>query len=211
MDPQPSAGVTFQSVPLTTPVGRRELLVATFAEDRVVGAELLERLRQPQPATPIEDSLIGTAGRTPGRHVLMVIRGRSADGGRCWRFDDELAEADQRELAERLIRSHLPTYRKLAAVGIRAIVHTDFRDYDGGLMRQASATLLERRLRGKEGRDLPSEVQAADRWALEHMAYWFSVSYELAIKHLIPDAVATAERHAPPSPTPPRPEPSPTV
>lgn len=181
---------------IETAQGARDALVAEPGEHIVLGSARLSALRE-QDATPepsaIDRALLDAAEEARGAH-LMVFRGKNDHDDGSYGFDEALDEDERTELAYRLLRAQLPTYRKLVAAGIIVVFHVDL-----GFAEVEAFRSQLRRLADELKRDegiLDPTLRELDVWIVEHLAYFFAVSYQRVLEETLPSMLPLIERRA---------------
>jgi hypothetical protein len=183
---------------IETAQGARDALVAEPGEHLVLGRALLDALRaieEPAVAEPsaIDRALLEAAAEARGAH-LMVFRGKNDHETGSYAFDEALDETERMDLAYRLLRSQLPTYRKLVAAGIIVLFHVDLGFAEVEAFRSQIRRLADE-LKRDEGSVDPT-LRDLDVWILDHLAYFFAVSYQRVLEETLPSMLPLIERRA---------------
>jgi len=191
--------VEFGTSVLETRRGPRTALMVTPSRDIRVGRERLRELR----VAPDGGSLDEQIWRSATKHAdasIMVMRGRNDDGSGSWGFDEELTDEETTELGELLVRSQVPTYRRLIAAGMLALIHVEFGFREVAALRNATAVVrdeLERRSQSELEKAPPAAaVHALDVWILRHLTFFFSVSFDKVASDTLPEMLPLIEQRA---------------
>lgn len=173
--------------------GPREALIVTPDREMVVGRDRLDDLRRVDDPGALDETILDAARRHPNANYL-IFRGRGEDGGVRYRFDDALSDDEARELAGRMVRSQLKTYRRLVAAGMHLLLHAELGFREVELFRSETRVALAEIERAS---GLPDAVQALDAWILQHLTYFFAISYAKLIEETLPSLLPLLERRAP--------------
>ncbi len=186
-------GVAFSSMVVESRKGPRNTLVVTPTGAHQVGRDHLERLRDPEADGQIEASIVDHVEDAAQPFPMVIFRGRSDDGAGTWGISGELGMDEEKELARRLVRSHLPTHRRLLRAGTYVMVHTEFDSRTADLLRRASEQLHDELARTLADVAEPTPQQQADLWILRHYNFYFSLGFEKVVKDVLPERVPLIE------------------
>jgi len=184
-----------------TPEGRRVALLATPVERVVVGRDRLEQLRREHPGGDIDREILEHARRRAGQDQIIVFQGRAPDGEGSWRLDPDLEEQERLELGYHLVADELPTYRRLLAAGVYALVHVDWGRRGVRAYRWGTRRLLSELEAGSvpevEFHEPETAVNRADRWILSHLTMFYEEGLDQVIERVLARQVPLLERHIP--------------
>ncbi len=177
------------SVTLDTPRGVRHALVTTPTRHL--------RLRGPDFTSSARDAearlaLAREAHDRRGDATLMIFRGKDDAGLGSWALDEQLDTGQAAALGEQVVRWHLPTWRTLASDGLVLLIHLDLDEHTRAAL-EAGKRVVTRELRLKsrtEGTlvdDLENARARLDLWLLQHLVFFFGLSYGRAMKTTLPD------------------------
>lgn len=194
-----AAPVSFEHVPLQTPVGRRVALVASPTADLVVTRERLAELRRPvQRPSPVDDAIVA-AGRAAREMGLFVWRSRGERAG-SWTFAAEFSTDELSEVGYHMARSHIPLYRRLVAAGCLLILHVDLGFREAEAMKEGSARLRDEIERGgssgSTSRFQAGSVRQLDLWMLRHLTMFLASSFETVMGGTLPSMWSVVDRRA---------------
>lgn len=168
---------------VNTVQGPKKAWVAEPTEHMVVGRERLERFRtEGYPGGEVDRELLAAVRAVEDSHQLVVFRAASDDGEGSWGFDPSLDDHEARELGYHLVTDQLPTYRRLVAAGVFAIVHVEF----SARAVDALQTGTRRLLGELDDASIPDEMTPedalallqVDRWILDHLCFFFTLGFE---------------------------------
>lgn len=194
--------LTFGEHVYTTDAGPRAAVVVTPSAHVRVGRARLEELRASHAGGSIDREILAYAEQTAGEDRVFVFRGTNDDGTGSWRIDDDLSEDELEELGAHLVEDQLPTYRRLVAAGIFALLHVDWtergvRAYEVGTRRV---------LADLEAGSIPEvavldrdqvAVSRVDRWILRHLTFFFAESFDEVIAGVLALQHPLLERRVP--------------
>ena len=186
----------FEEVEIETSVGKRVALVVSAAEKIRIGRSRLERVRQGDTSSPVDDEIVRRLASWPRAIDAVLLRSWAGHEERSWGFEPTLAHDELRELADSMMRGQLALYRRLLVHRVFALVSTDLttRDFDAlldgafRLSRELSAKIADAR----EG----SEVDRVDRWILDHFALWTTRPFDEFVVQGVPRLFNLVDRHA---------------
>ncbi len=190
--------VGFHECRVETRLGPRPALVVTPATTVVIDRQRLFALRHDPAESAIDQALLREVRAREGRARVLLYRGRNDDGSATWGFDDELTDAEARELGYFLIKSQVPSYRHLIARGVLVLMHVDlgFREVDA-LRQGTAAVLAELERRSNPNHNLESAAAAvirADIWILKHLTFFFSLGLAKAVEETLPGVLPMLEQ-----------------
>lgn len=176
--------------------GPREALIVTPDREVVVGRDRLSALRgaarrgATEPGA-IDETILHQARRHPDAHFL-IFRAKDDDGACRYRFDEGLDDAEARELAALMVRSQMTTYRELVGAGMHLLLHAELGFREVELFRSESRAALADLEAG--GGDPGA---ALDAWILQHLTYFFAISYAKLVSETLPSLLPLLEQRAP--------------
>jgi len=185
-----------------TPEGPRVIVVVTpLVEIRVSRSRLAEYRSRGQTGIPLDQEVLDAARRRSGEDQIVVVRGKGQGGG-SWAFDEGLSELEAEELGYQLVRDQLPTYRRLVAAGVFALMHVDW-----GVAECRAYTEASKRLLGElEESSIPefsaqnaehAAVDRADRWILKHLTFFFGEPLEAVFERVLSTQLPKLESRVP--------------
>jgi hypothetical protein len=190
--------LAFDTTSIGTANGPRSALIVTPRVHLVLGAARLASLREATQPGALDDALYLRVKTMEPPPTVVIFRARSNDGQGSWGFDPQLAEADARELAKRLARTHMESHLRLFAAGVLAVVHTDYGLREANLFRTAEAELAqeeEGRAASETGR--ASALAQLNLWTLRTLTFTHTLRAEKVIADLLPSTIQMLERTAP--------------
>lgn len=195
----PASTFLIEETVLETPKGRRTALAFTPRDRIVVGRRRLERLRRLVEVSPADQAILAAARAHHGKGQLLIFRAKTAAGEPAWDLSDELEPAELSELGLLLVRSQVPTLRALAKQGALVMVHVALSPRAAGALKRGTKEVLrELRMRslsdGTMGDARDDAVRKLDTWLLQHLSFYFGLSFERAMSGTIPDMVPLLEQ-----------------
>ena len=185
-----------------TPDGQRVIVVVTpLVEIRVSLPSIADHRREGRTGIPLDQEVLDAARRRSGEDQIIVVRGKGADGG-SWAFDDGLTEPEQDELGYQLVHDQLPTYRRLIAAGVFALMHVDW----GAAECRAYTEATKRLLVELEESSIPefsaqnaehAAIDRVDRWILKHLTFFFSEPLEAVFERVLSTQLPKLESRIP--------------
>jgi hypothetical protein len=172
-----------------TAMGSRTALVVSPEAHVRVGRERLEALRRDHEGGAIDEAVLRLVSEHSGEDLLVVFRGRSADGQGSWGFAEDLTDEEAGELGYHLVVDQLPTYRRLVRAGVFALVHTEWGVREAEAYRAGTKQLLEE----LESQAVP-EVEAsteevavsnADRYILRNLTHFHDAPFDAVVRSVI--------------------------
>jgi hypothetical protein len=167
-------------------------IVITPKNAVVVGRDRIERLRGAPSLSRVDRWLIEQAARRQGRNRIIMFRACNHENERVWQFDPTLSDSELEEAGYLLTCALVPLHRRLLAVGVVLMVHTDWGLRECYAMRHG-VRKLESELQGKRLLS-GSAVQQADLWLLGNMLLHVALSLEHVTKKLLPLHLGMLER-----------------
>ncbi|MAT24732.1 MAG: hypothetical protein CMN29_07165 [Sandaracinus sp.] len=181
--------------------GERVALVVTPESAVRVARERLEELRHDPRPSPLDEALVAHVRAHGDADRIVVFRGHDPAGEGSWGFDPSLTDAEVDELAYRLVQSELPTYRRLVALGVFALVHVEWGPREVKAYRAAT----ERLLSDLEEQSVPEvdadprevAVDRVDRWVLRHLTHFYTDGFEEVFRSILLAHLASFEQRIP--------------
>ena len=185
-----------------TPEGPRVIVVVTpLVEIRVSHARLAASRRDGQTGIPLDQEVLDAARRRSGEDQIVVVRGKGSDGG-SWAFEGGLTEKEQEELGYQLVHDQLPTYRRLVAAGVFALMHVDWGVAECRAYTEATKRLLveleESSIPEFSGQNAERAlVDRVDRWILKHLTFFFGEPLEAVFERVLSTQLPKLESRVP--------------
>lgn len=180
-------------------VGRRKrnALVLTPTDHVRIGRARLEALRSARESVPssYDRSILEAVREEASGDFVLFFRAARDDGRGSYALADDLDDDEAVELASYLVRAQLSTYRKLAKLGVIAFIHVEFSPRDVQAYRTGTDRLAAELERAAP--DAPDAGHELDLWLLNHLTFYFTISFDRAITSLIPNEVALLETRIP--------------
>lgn len=182
--------------------GPKKAWVAEPTRHVVLGRERLEQfLWDGRPDSELDGALLAAVRAVDDPHQLVVFRARSDDGAGSWSFDPTLTREEAAELGYRLALGTLPTYRRMVAAGVFAVVHVEFGQQEA----EALAAGSRRALDELEAGSIPEEVRAedgvailrVDRWILHDLTMFFTGDFDEILESVLPSQLPRLEERIP--------------
>lgn len=194
-------GMRISQTWIESDAGRREAIVMTPDAHQRVGRDRLEALRQAPEVSDLDREILAKVRALPRADRVAVFRGKPRDAGGSWGFADDLSEDERTELGYLLVRAELPTYRRLVAAGVFAIVHVEWGADEAPAYQQGTTRLLKE-LEAKsigevEGDPEDVAVSTADRFILRHLNHFFDDGYDQVVRSMLLAHLATFEARIP--------------
>jgi len=187
---------------LRSSAGDRTALVVTPQTRVRVGRARLQELRRGRGGgSELDRELLDHVRRHGGEDKFVVVRGRSPSGAGSWRFAEGLSEEERRELGYRLVADELPTYRRLVAAGVFALVHVEWGHDEARAYRHG----VERLLSELEGSSVPEvgaepaqvAIARADRFLLRNLTHYYEDGFEEVVRSVLLAHLAQFEERIP--------------
>lgn len=188
----------FEEISIGTLNGPRNVLVVTPRVHLVLGQERLARLRANARPSELDDSLYLRVKSASSPPSVVVFRAKNDDGTGSWGFHPQLSDAQARELAKRLVRTHVESHRRLFATGVLGVVHTDYGLREAELFRAAEGELAqEEEERAKNETGTASALAQLNTWTLRTLSFTYTLRAPKVIADLLPSTIVMLERSAP--------------
>ena len=184
-------GVRFAEQTVETRRGPRGVLVVEPTLRFSLGKDDLKRLSAQEGMSQMDRDIAQAVKQRAGRVHAMLFRGKASGGEGSWDFDSLLDDETSGELGYHLVRTQLGTYRRLLAAGVLLNVHCDFSTRIAHPMQRGAERLVA------ELEANPGVVAAVDRWILQHLTFFFSLSAEKVLSTILPDKLPMFEQRLP--------------
>lgn len=178
--------------------GPRTVVIATPDREYRVGRNRLAQLRGEVAIASIDQSVLDEIRSRDGELCAFIFRGSSDDGVGSWGYDEELTGAEATELGYLLVRSELPTYRRMLAAGAFLHIHVEWGFVELESYQDGSRRLLEEL--EEEAESATGEraaILAIDTWMLQHLTFFFSLPLDHVLKIVLPQQLPLLERRVP--------------
>jgi hypothetical protein len=185
-----------------TAEGPRVIVVVTpLVEIRVSMAQLADFRSQGRTGIPLDEEVLEAARRRSGQDQIVLVRGKG-EGGGSWAFDDGMSQQEQEELGYQLVHDQLPTYRRLVAAGVYALMHVDW----GAAECHAYTEATKRLLLELEESSIPefsapdaehAAIDRVDRWILKHLTFFFAEPLEAVFERVLSTQLPKLESRVP--------------
>lgn len=186
--------LAFEEIAVPTASGARSALVVTPRLHISLGAARLAALRAAERGGEIDDALYMKVKSCTQSPSAVIFRARSDDGAGSWGFDPRLPDADARDLAKHLARTHMQSHRRLFAAGVLAVVHTDYGTREADLFRAVETELAQE----EEARAASGSAGAQlNLWTLRTLTFTYTLRASKVISDLLPNTIVMLERTAP--------------
>lgn len=168
---------------IDTVQGPKKAWVVSPTEHLQVGRERLERFRsEGHPGGRVDREVLEAVRAVEDPHQLVVFRARSDANEGSWGFADELDEVESRELGYHLVVDQLPTYRRMVAAGVFALIHVEFGSREADAYQAGTRRALDELEAGSipevEGDEDAVAVLQVDRWILHNLTYFFTLDFD---------------------------------
>jgi hypothetical protein len=182
--------------------GPKKAWIAEPTEHVVLGRDRLEAfLWDGRPDSELDRALLAAVRAVNDPHQLVVFRARSDDGAGSWSFDPTLTRVEADELGYRLAIGQLPTYRRMVAAGVFAVVHVEFGQQEIDALTAGSRRALDE----LEAGSIPEEMRAeegvavlrVDRWILHDLTMFFTESFDQVLQTVLPLQLPRLEERIP--------------
>jgi hypothetical protein len=188
----------FEDVPIDTKNGKRSALLVTPRARLVLGQERLARLRANERPSELDDPLYLRVKACSSPPSVVVFRAKNDDGTGWWGFDPQLSNAQARELAKRLARTHVENHRRPFAAGVLGVVHTDYGLREAELFRAAESELAqEEEKRAEKETGIASALAQLNTWTLRTLSFTYTLRAQKVIADLLSSTILMLERSAP--------------
>jgi len=181
--------------------GERVALVVTPAGELRIGRDRLKALRMTHEGGDTDREILENVRAHAGEDRIVVFRGRAPDGRGSWGFAADLDDDERAELGYHLVASEVPTYRRLVAAGVFALIHVEW----GAAEVQAYRAGTERLLDELEASSVPEveadpaqvAVSTIDRYILRHLTSFYEDGFEEVVRSVLLAHLATFEQQIP--------------
>ena len=185
-----------------TVLGPRTAVVVTPAEHVRVGRDRLEQLRRDHSGGDIDREVLEHVRAREGQDQLVVFSAASGDGSGSWGFDGELTEDERLELGYHLVTDELPTYRRMVAAGVFALLHVSWGEDEVRAYEEGTRRLLAELEAGSVPETDPIDpgeaaVHRADRWILSNLTFFFARPLEDVIQGVLAKQMPLFEERIP--------------
>jgi hypothetical protein len=193
-----SPRLEFEEVEVDSPAGTRVALVVSAAEKIRIGRGRLERIRDGDPSSPVDDEIVRCLTSWPRSVDVVLLRSWAGSEDRSWGFDPTLEADELHELAYTMMRGQLALYRRLLVHRVFALVSTDLttRDFDAlvqGAFR-LSGELTDKIATNPEGSEV-DRIDRIDRWILDHFSLWTTRPFHEFVVQGVPRVFSLVERY----------------
>jgi hypothetical protein len=171
---------------------RQNAIVITPRKQMVLGRDRIQRLKGPTSLNKVDRWLIAQAEARRGRARVVLFRACNTLNERVWQFDPSLSDAELEEAGYLLTCALVPFHRRLLAVGIVLMVHTDWGVRECYAMRHGVRAREKELLSKIEG--APSLVNQVDAWVLNNMLLHVALSLKHVTERLLPMHLGMVER-----------------
>ncbi len=188
---RPSVSVQISEYVVPTKVGDRTAMVITPRTHVRVGLSAVEHV---DGMSALDETLLREAQARSPRITFCVFRGRSDEGDGSWCFADAMTQAQDRELASKLLPGQMIAYRGLLRAGVSLFVHADWGERETDAFRWA----VDHRIAALREEIEPDETvgtsaSAIDLWILRNLTFFFTLSFAKMIETILPDKLALME------------------
>jgi hypothetical protein len=170
----------------------RGAMVVTPKRAMVIDKERLDRLRRPSGLSQVERWLIAQAKQRGNNGHVVLFRALNDAGERVWQFDPELSESQLADGGYVMTQALLPLHRRLMAVGVVLMVHTEWGLRECYAMRHGAARLQRELASARK----PTPERDVDRWILSNMLLHVALRMRHVVDSLLPSHLAMIERRA---------------
>lgn len=187
-----SPPLRFEDLVVPTPSGDRTVLVVTPTRKLRVGRERLDRYREGDRTSELDDLVIDRIREHDGPVDAVLLR--SWDGENAsWGFDEELDADELSALGYHLVRGQLKLCRRAIVLGTTAVVSTDLtpRDFDA-LLEGWRRLGRELRKKGELERNVKEDT---DLFLIDHFTLWTTRPLEEFRDQALPSVFALAQRY----------------
>lgn len=152
----------------------------------VIGTDRLERLAGSDSVNEVERGLVDEAAQRSA--TAVILRAANDRGERLWNFDEGLSETELIEAGPIMCRALLPLHRRLAAIGVLTMVHTEWTPRDCYTMRVGAQRLLRERSQADD------PLSGLDVWMLSEMLTYVARPAAEVTRASLPFRLLTADR-----------------
>jgi len=182
--------ISLEARTIETVQGPKKAWVVSPTAHLTVGRERLERFRREgHPGGAVDREVLAKVREVEDPHELVVFRAKADDGAGSWGFDDELDDIESRELGYHLVVDQLPTYRRMVAAGVFALIHVEFGSREADAYQSGTRRALDELEKGSipevEGDEDAVAVLQVDRWILHNLTYFFTLDLDDVIASVL--------------------------
>ena len=189
--PPPKVSLQISEYVVPTKVGDRTAMVITPRSHVRVDPSSVESEGK---MTALDETLLREAQARSPRITFCVFRGRSDEDDGSWRFADGMTQAQDRDLAARLLPGQMICYRGLLRAGVSLFVHADWGERETDAYRWAvDHRIAELRDEVHPGETTGTSAGAIDLWILRNLTFFFTLSFAKLIETILPDKLALME------------------
>lgn len=175
---------------IDTVQGPKKAWVVSPATHLTVGRDRLERFRREgHPGGEVDREVLEAIRAVEDPYELVVFRAKSEDGAGSWGFEAELDDVESRELGYHLVVDQLPTYRRMVAAGVYALIHVEFGTREADAYQAGTRRALQELERGSipevEGDEDAVAVLQVDRWILHNLTYFFTLDLDDVVESVL--------------------------
>ena len=185
---------SLKQIDLDTSHGRKAALVIEPRRHVRLDSARLSELERADCLPAFDQEVVDLVERAGVDDAVLVMRAQSDDRKGSWSFDEGLSEPEALELAYRLARAQLPTYRRLIRHGVVAVAYVELRRRAVESLRTGAKRVLY---------DLDSSggsatiVEQFDRWILRHLTFFYALPCEKVLTGVLPAQLAIIEERLP--------------
>ena len=181
----------FQETQITSRAGVHTALVVSPQRAMPWGRARLEQMREAASASALDRQILDAVRTRNGRVKVLCIRGCNDDDSGHWRFDADLSDAETEDLGYLLVRSQVPTYRRLLACGVFALIHAEWGPREAIAFRHGSERLRDELRLGQSSRAKLAldvdPVATIDRWMLQHLTFFLTLAASKVLSEFLPE------------------------
>lgn len=175
---------------IDTVQGPKKAWVVTPTTHLRIGRERLERFRADgHPGSDVDRAFLEAVRSVEDTHELVVFRAKSGDGEGSWGFEPELSEEEAHELGYHLVVDQMPTYRRLVAAGVFALIHVEFEPVEADAYQEGTRRVLDELEAGSipevGGDEDAIALLQVDRWILHNLTYFFTLSLDDVVESVL--------------------------
>lgn len=164
--------------------------VFTPRQATIIGLPQIEQWETSEPTTSAFDlKMLAQVRDTPEKYRALVFVGRADEGPGCYRIDDSLTDEQVDRASFQIVRHTMPTFRALAALGVRGVYHVAWEPRDVSAMQRAKDRFILEIPADKAERKL-------DSFVLHRTVFFVFSDLQRALDRFIPSAVSSIERDA---------------
>lgn len=189
-----SSGLEYVPTHLTVDGHDFHVLEVSPTRPIVIGRERLARLRDGDPSSEVDASMLEICKRwSPAVDAVVFVA--DAGPGRRWRFADELDASEVAQLGEAMVEGQLSLYRGLVHAGIFSLTGIALHERE----HEAFARGTER-VAARIERELPdaapdrAPILRLDLWLLDHLALWTNTARDRFFAGRLPEILSLIAR-----------------